>query len=177
MKTITLASFFILIVSINGFGQEKCKEYATTPNNAVAFCPPAGWVGRQPPGEKFSVFANFTKEPTDEQLPISMIVVDRSAAPEQLEVAVFKMINSMFDPGKYTNMRLVDIRDFQTTSGLKGSKFIFQYDEGSRHLRQTSYYFAGPKNVKLLFIVNSMLADAAVDSVTDTAMKTVHIKE
>ncbi len=170
MKTIVAAAFFAVCSVFSASGQAPCKEY-TIPGSVMAFCPPANWTAKREPGKKYSTFTDPAAS-ANASLSVAedVIAINR-------ESYAFIVMKKLLEPDEVKTKSIADVRDFQTTSGLQGTKLVFLFEMGGVPLRSAIYYFEAPNDIKLTFSFTSVADEADIDTVLDRSMKTFRLKK
>ena len=170
MKTIALAASLTLAFAVNGLAQ-KCKEYSA-PGGSFAYCPPAGWIGSSKAGDKFNTFeAPATEGEIGGHLSIAEDKVENNR-----EVLAFGLVKTFLQGETFTDKRVVFAGDFDTTSGLHGTKIVFFLTNQNLRFAQAYYVIDGPKDAKYTFILTTAQSDKALAQSGEAAVRTLRLK-
>jgi hypothetical protein len=170
MKIFVLAALFTLALTVNGLAQ-KCKEYSA-PGSSFAFCPPEGWTGKQEPGEK-----NLTFEaPTDKGGSPGVIVIKEASAVRDRVGLEFEVIKGTLQSKDLTDPRLVAAVDFDTKSGLHGTRLVFLMDNGGIPMVQVYAFIDGPTKGNYDLIITAPRDDKTIARLVDAAILSVRAK-
>lgn len=170
MKTLVLAALFTLAFSINGLAQ-KCKEHSV-PNGVFAFCPPADWTATKGKGGKGLEF----KSPEVDGEVGGTLILDEDHVELDRETLAFGLIKGQFAADGFENVRLVSARDFESATGVKGTKLTFLLEMKGVHFVQIFLILDGPKSVKATITLVAGEADNKLGPAIEAAMKSVRVK-
>lgn len=166
MKTLVFALLLTLAFTVNGLAQ-KCKEYSE-PGSSYAFCPPEGWKLDQKKGEKTYEFNSPSK--------IANISVMDATDRGPRDMVSFNIIKSAFEGGRFKDPSLVFMGESTTTSGLPGTKLVFNFDQDGVPFVSVYYLIDGPNKTYFDFIVTATRNDTAAVKAADAMALSVHAK-
>jgi hypothetical protein len=132
---------------------------------------PEGWTTAEFPGFKLKISRGV---PSSGYAP-NIVVVD-----EAFDGSVEDYVTACLGPMEKDDQgfKLLEKKPFNTDSGVKGIKLVFESKWDRKQLVQTQYYFEGIKG-KMLVITCSVLPEDGpkFSQIFDSAMKTFEIIE
>jgi len=132
---------------------------------------PEGWTTAEFPGFKLKISRGV---PSSGYAP-NIVVVD-----EAFDGSVEDYVTACLGPMEKDDQgfKLLEKKPFNTDSGVKGIKLVFESKWDRKQLVQTQYYFKGIKG-KMLVITCSVLPEDGpkFSQIFDSAMKTFEIIE
>ncbi len=170
MKTLVLAALFTLAFSINGLAQ-KCKEYSV-PNGVFAFCPPEDWTAKKGQGDKGFEF----KSPEVKGEFGGTLLVTEDRVDVDRETLAFGLIKAQFASDGFENVRLMSARDFDSATGVKGTRLVFLSEIKGVRLVQIYVIFDGPKSVHATITLIAGETDTKLGPAVEAMLKSVRIK-
>ena len=160
----------ILLWSLIGLS-EQASILLSEPSGGFKYMIPKGWATAEFPGFKFKISRGVPGSGFTPNIAVVDETFDGS-----VEDYVTACLGPMEKDAQY--FKVIENKPFNTDSGIKGIKLVFESKWDRKKLMQTQYYFKGIKG-KLLVITCSVLPkDGPKFSDTfDTAMKTFQIVE
>jgi hypothetical protein len=157
-------------------GQQRCDKEYSLGKGVALFCPPADWTSTQ---EKDRKYLSFEKKVGPATFPPSLMIDEEKATEAPIELYVYGMVKGLFDmesagADKVTGKRVMDLVEFKTTSGLKGTKLVTEMTIGSMPTRSIYYVFEVPGFV-YTFTAISGADDGSTGAAFDAIMKTMRV--
>ena len=165
-----LCMSLILLWPLIGLSEQATTELSE-PNGGFKFMIPEGWTTAEFPGFNFKICRGF---PSGGFAP-NIAVID-----EAFDGSVEDYVTACSAPmtKDAQGFKLLEKRPFNTDSGIRGIKLVFDSKWDRKQLMQTQYYFKGIKG-KMLVITCSVLPEDGQKfaDIFDAAMKTLQIIE
>jgi len=160
----------ILLWSLTGLS-EPASTLLSEPSGGFKYMIPEGWTTAEFPGFKFRICRGV---PSNGFSP-NIAIVD-----ETFDGSVEDYVKACLEPMEKgaQGFKLLEKKPFNTDSGIKGIKLVFDSKWDKKQLMQTQYYFKGIKG-KMLVITCSVLPEDGPKfaDIFDAAMKTFQIIE
>ena len=160
----------ILLWSLIGLS-EQASTLLWEPSSGFKYMIPEGWTTAEFPGFKLKISRGV---PSSGYAP-NIVVVD-----EAFDGSVEDYVTACLGPMEKDDQgfKLLEKKPFNTDSGVKGIKLVFESKWDRKQLVQTQYYFEGIKG-KMLVITCSVLPEDGpkFSQIFDSAMKTFEIIE
>jgi len=158
----------ILLWSLIGFS-EQASTLLSEPSGGFKYMIPEGWTTAEFPGVKFKISRGA---PSSGFAP-NIAIVDEAydGTVEDYLAACLGLMEKGIQ-----GFKVLEKMPFNTDSGIKGIKLVFESKPDGKQLMQTQYYFKG--NIgKMLLITCSVLSEdrPKFADMFDTAMKTFQI--
>ncbi|MCX5873287.1 MAG: DcrB-related protein [Deltaproteobacteria bacterium] len=160
----------ILLWSLIGLS-EQAFTLLSEPTGGFKYMIPEGWTTAEFSGFKFKISRG---------VPSSGFAPNIAVVDEAFGGSVEDYITACLVPMEKgaEGFKLLEKKPFDTDSGIKGIKLVFESKWDGKQLMQTQYYFKGTKG-KMLVITCSVLPEDGPKfaDIFDTAMKTFQIVE
>ena len=150
---------------------EQPSTLLSEPSGGFKYIIPEGWATSEFPGFKFKISRGA---------PSSGFTPNIAVVDESFDGSVEDYVTACLEPMEKgaQGFKLIEKMPFNTDSGIKGIKLVFDSKWDGKQLMQTQYYFKGIKG-KILVITCSVLPEDGPKFVDifDTAMKSFQIIE
>jgi hypothetical protein len=171
---VLLKTLFLIVMLLAPAGLSVGERYYE-PAGGFSLCPPAGWVVREAPGQKFKVMLLLSGE-----MPVANVLAKEMEFDGSLEEFVsgnLSLLSQMSQAGRLKGYRLLGRSELTTESGAKALKAVTEQEIGGHALRQTFYAFEGPAGRKI-FLTATVPAAATgeYDKALDESAKTFRLE-
>lgn len=154
-----LKALFLIVMLLAPAAASVGERYYE-PAGGFSLCPPAGWVVREAPGQKFKVMLLLSGE-----MPVANVIAKEMEFDGPLEeffAGNLSMLSRMSEAGRLKGYRLLGRSGLTTESGAKALKAVVEQEINGHLLRQTFYAFEGPAGRKI-FLTATVPAAAGVE--------------
>ncbi len=173
MKAALACAVLVCAFALPAASQLPCRRNL---ESGFSYCPPEGWTLKQSLEDKFKTFLG----PASNTLTPSINARDEDnevALPEHV-AAIIKYVLASPEKAGATAITVLKQSDFVTTSGLRGIKVVFHFENNVKGLtvRTYQYYFSGRGHQKLVLTCAALEADRnSMEPIFDRALKTFQL--
>jgi len=162
----------ILLWSLIGFSEQaenQASTFLSEPSGGFKYMIPEGWTIAEFPGAKFKI---------SHGVPLSGFAPNIYIVDEAFDGSVEDYVTACLELAEKSiqGFKVLEKMPFNTDSGIKGIKLVFESKSVEKQLTQAQYYLKGIKG-KMLVITCSVLSEdrPKFADVFDTAIKTFQI--
>jgi hypothetical protein len=171
LKTLLLIFALLALAPARPSVGERYHE----PAGGFSLCPPAGWVVREMPGQKFKVQLLLSGE-----TPVANVIAKEMEFDGSLEEFVdgnLGLLSEMSQAGRLKGYKLLGRSELKTDAGAKALKAVAEQEIRGRLLRQTYYSFDGAAGRKIfLTCTTAAAAGDEYDKALDESAKTFRLE-
>ena len=170
MKTIFTAAAICLFIALSGYAQETCPRHTETAGR-FSYCPPAGWVSKDPTSGTYKTFV--TPDNATVRANLNMKDEVTSSTHNEYMAAALKILLAD-NPTKGADTRkVIGWTDFTTASNLRGSRMVYETEYKGLFLRTVQYIFDVPGKKLILTGTALESSKATTDPIFDGVAKTL----